>query len=73
MIFTLYVQDKTEIFLIFTLSLKSVKNFCCDHLGEILIATKHQWEKYASFRLVKLAEPRQKAKSSNFKKQKRTN
>lgn len=71
MIFILYVQVKTEIFFIFTLSIKSVQIFCYDHLGEILPATKHQREKYASFRLLKLAEPRQKAKSSNFKKTKK--
>lgn len=72
MIFTLYVQVKPEIFFIFTLSIKPVKNFCCEHLGEVLTATKHQWENYVSFRLLKLAEPSQKAKSSNLKKQKST-
>lgn len=73
MIFILYVQVKPEIFFIFTLSIKSVQIFCYDHLGEILPATKHQREKYASFRLLKLAEPRQKAKSSNFKKKQKKN
>lgn len=38
--------------------MKSVKNFYHEHLGEVFTAAKHQWEKYASFRLIRLIPDR---------------
>lgn len=39
---TLYIQVKPEKLFIFTLSIKPVKNFYYEHLGEVFTAAKHQ-------------------------------